>query len=354
MAETLSRRRFIRISAAAAGLSLVPFGGGAKANANLVTWRGTMLGAVATMKIHHERPQEAERLIAAACAEARRLERLFSLYREDSALVELNRTGVLVDPAAELVDLLEISLRHAELTNGAFDPTVQPLWRLYADHFSRADADPNGPAAADVRATLANVGYRRVHVSRDRIAMPRGAAITLNGIAQGYITDRIVDLLRAQGIARSLVDMGESRAIGPRPDGQPWEIGIADPESVGLTATIIPIVDRAVSTSGSYGFCFDANGRFNHLFDPSSGGCAGRYRSVTTVSAQATTADAMSTAFSLMAEPRIQSLLMPARIERVHLIDARGNASDLVAQDNAPDDDPALSPSRIATGSLKP
>ncbi|MGY3603986.1 MULTISPECIES: FAD:protein FMN transferase [unclassified Bradyrhizobium] len=331
MAEILSRRRFIRISAAAAGLSLAPFGRGAKADTNLVTWRGTMLGTTATLKIHHEHPHEAERLIAVASSEARRLERLFSLYREDSALVELNRTGVLVDPPAELVDLLEISLRYAELTNGAFDPTVQPLWRLYADHFSRAHADPNGPAPADVQLALANVGYRWLHVSRDRIAMPRGAAITLNGIAQGYVTDRIVDLLRAQGIARSLVDMGESRAIGPRPDGQPWEIGIADPDSVGVTATVIPIVDRAVSTSGSYGFCFDADGRFNHLFDPSSGGCAGRYRSVTTIAADATAADAMSTAFSFMTEPRIRSLLMPARIERVHLIDARGYASDLVA-----------------------
>ncbi|RZN35195.1 FAD:protein FMN transferase [Bradyrhizobium sp. Leo121] len=331
MPEMLSRRRFIRISAAAAGLSLVPFRRGAKADTNLVTWRGTMLGAIATLKIHHEHPREAERLIAVACSEARRLERLFSLYRDDSALVELNRTGVLVDPPAELVDLLEISLRYAELTNGAFDPTVQPLWRLYADHFSRVHADRNGPAPADVQLALANVGYRRLHVSRDRIAMPRGAAITLNGIAQGYVTDRIVDLLRAQGIARSLVDMGESRAIGPRPDGQPWEIGIADSDSVGVTATVIPIVDRAVSTSGSYGFCFDADGRFNHLFDPSSGGCAGRYRSVTTIAADATAADAMSTAFSLMTEPRIRSLLMPARIERVHLIDARGYASDLVA-----------------------
>ncbi|MCA6107095.1 FAD:protein FMN transferase [Bradyrhizobium cenepequi] len=331
MAQVLSRRRFISISAAAAGLSLVPFGHEASADAKLLTWRGTMLGAVATMKIHHEDPREAERLIAAARMEARRLERLFSLYLDDSALVELNRTGVLVDPAFELVHLMEISLRYAELTNGAFDPTVQPLWRLYADHFSQPHADPNGPARAEMRTALAKVGYQRLRVSRDRITIPRGAAITLNGIAQGYITDRIVDLLRAQGIARSLVDMGESRAIGPRPDGQPWEIGIADPDSAGLTATVIPIVDRAVSTSGSYGFRFDARACFNHLFDPSNGGCAERYRSVTTVAADATAADAMSTAFSLMAEPQIRSLLVPAKVERVHLIDAGGNASDLAA-----------------------
>lgn len=329
MTAMLSRRRFIRISAASAGLLAVPFGR-AKADASLITWRGTMLGADATIKIHHQDAHVAERLVETACAEARRLERLFSLYLQDSALVELNRTGVLVAPPTELVDLLQASLRYAEMTGGAFDPTVQPLWLLYADHFSRPDADPNGPPQSAVQAALARVGYGRLHVSRDRIAMPRGSAITLNGIAQGYVTDKIVELLRSQGVAHSLVDMGEARAIGPRPDGRPWDVGIADPDFAGRTAATVPIVDRAVSTSGSYGFQFDSAGRFNHLFDPPTGGCAGRYRSVTTVSANATAADAMSTAFSLMPESQIRSLLAPAGIERVHVVDAQGRASELL------------------------
>ncbi len=331
MTRAISRRRFIRISAAMAGLAVAPFGDAAKANASLVLWHGTMLGAAATMKIHHEDQREAERLIAAACAEARRLERLFSLYLKDSALVELNRTGVLVDPAAELVDLLKLSQRYAELTCGKFDPTVQPLWELYADHFSRANADPDGPPRSAVQTALARVGYDRLKISRDRIVMPHGTAITLNGIAQGYVTDKIVDLLRAQGVVQSLVDMGETRAIGSRPDGAPWEVGIADPDEVGRTATILPIVDRAVSTSGAYGFRFDRQGRFNHLFDPANGSCADRYRSVTTVSEHATSADALSTAFSLMDESQIRSLLPHVEIERVHLIDATGIASDLFA-----------------------
>ncbi|MBI5261865.1 MAG: FAD:protein FMN transferase [Bradyrhizobium sp.] len=331
MQSMFSRRRFIGISAAAAGLSIIPFGLRARADANLVTWRGSMLGAVSTMRIHHADAAQAERLIAAACAEARRLERLFSLFLEDSALVELNRTGVLVNPAAELVDLMQISLHYAEQTNGAFDPTVQPLWNVYADHFRRPNAHPNGPPRAAVQAALAHVDYRRLEVSRDRIAMPRGSSVTLNGIAQGYVTDRIVALLRSHGIVRSLVDMGEARAIGSRPDGQPWEVGIADPDLVGRTIATIPIVDRAVSTSGSYGFRFDPQGRFNHLLDPLSGGCAQRYRSVTTVAANATAADAMSTAFSLIPEPQIRALLAPTQIELVHIIDAQGSTLELAA-----------------------
>jgi thiamine biosynthesis lipoprotein len=326
-----SRRRFIRISAAAAGVGLLPSGGRpASAGAAPVVWRGTMLGAVATMEIHHKDRAEAERLISLACAEARRLERLFSLYLPHSALVELNRTGILVDPAAEMVDLLSISQHYAKLTGGLFDVTVQPLWGLYADHFSREGADPCGPAPAAIQDALARVGSGRLSVGHDRIAIPRGMALTLNGIAQGYVTDKVVDLLRTSGLQHSLVDMGETRAIGPRPDGRPWEVGVADPEVAGRPQAVLPIVDRAVSTSGGYGFQFDSQRRFNHLFDPTTGECAMRYRSVTTVSRSATAADALSTAFSLMSEDRMRWLLPHTDIERVHLIDATGESFEIV------------------------
>lgn len=327
----ISRRRFISISAAAAGAILVPHGATAAADSAVAVWRGTMMGATAMMKIHHPVREQAERLIAAAREEARRLEGLFSLYREDSALAELNRTGVLVGPSAELVDLLTISLHYAKLTGGMFDPTVQPLWELYAAHFSKTDADPSGPPPALVEAALARVGYERLSVSPDRIVMPKETRITLNGIAQGYVTDRIVDLLRSQGIRHSLVDMGEARAIGSRPDGQAWEVGVADPEVAGRVQAALPIIDRAVSTSGAYGFRFDPDGRFNHLFNPATAGCAELYRSVTTVARSATTADALSTAFSLMAEVRIKSLLPQLDVDRVHLIDSAGAVLEIVA-----------------------
>ncbi|GMP02408.1 MULTISPECIES: FAD:protein FMN transferase [Bradyrhizobium] len=331
MTRALTRRRFIRISAAAAGLGALSPGHPARAEVAPVTWRGTMLGAVATMEIHDEDRSRAERLISLACAEARRLERLFSLYLNDSALVELNRTGVLIDPAAEMVDLLSTSQHYSTVTGGLFDVTVQPLWELYARHFGQDDADPAGPAAAEVQTALARIGSSRLTISRDRIVMPKGMTVTLNGIAQGYVTDKVVELLRAHGISRSLVDMGEPRAIGTRPDGRPWEIGIADPDIVDRTKTVLPIVDRAVSTSGGYGFQFDPRARFNHLFDPRSGGCAHRYRSVTTVSRCATAADALSTAFSLISEDEIRSLLPHVDIDRVHLIDGAGRSVELSA-----------------------
>lgn len=228
-----------------------------------------------------------------------------------------------------------VSQHFAELTRGMFDPTVQSLWELYARHYSQEGADPAGPPQAEVQAALAHVDYGRLTISRNRIVMPRGTRLTLNGIAQGYITDKVVDLLRSQGVVHSLVDMGETRTIGPRPDGSPWEVGIADPDVAGPTAGVLPIIDRAVSTSGPYGFHFDPQNRFNHLFNPITGDCADRYRSVTTVSGNATAADALSTAFILMAEPQIRSLLPQVDIERVHLIDAKGTAFELTALKDA-------------------
>ncbi|MCO5091760.1 FAD:protein FMN transferase [Bosea sp. (in: a-proteobacteria)] len=320
-----SRRRFIGISAAAAGLSLLPLGKRAKAGGELVIWQGQAMGAVATLQIHHHDRAAAQRLIARALSEVRRLERVFSLYRDDSALSVLNREGFLLAPPPELVTVLNDCRRYFELTRGRFDPSVQALWTLYRDHFSRTDADPQGPPAQALSAALARVGFDGVAFNKDRIALLRsGMALTLNGIAQGFATDRIVNLLRSEGIASSLVDMGESRALGKRPDGSAWQFGIADPDRPERIGATLEAIDQAVATSGAYGFRFDSPGRFNHLFDPRTGECAHLHRSVTVVMPTATAADALSTAFSLMAPEDIALALGQLGEGEVRSITASG------------------------------
>ena len=323
----LSRRRFIGITAAAAGLSLLPFGREARAEAHLVTWQGEAMGAVATLQVHHHDRAAAERLIERSLTEVRRLEQLLSLYRDDSALSTLNRQGFLVAPPAALVELLAACRRCWELTGGAFDPTVQALWVLYRDHFSRPGADPAGPSGPALREALERVGFGDVAFDANRIVLPRrGMGLTLNGIAQGYATDRVVDLLRAGGIASSLVDMGEPRALGSRPSGEPWRVGIADPDDPGRISETLEAVDQAVATSGAYGFRFDPAGRFNHLLDPRTGVSAHLHRSVTVVLPTATAADALSTAFSLLPPTEIRRTLQRLGEGQVHLVPATGEA----------------------------
>lgn len=325
MAAPLSRRRFIGISAAATGLSLAPLCGIAKAEAELVIWHGIALGAAATIQIHHHDRAAAERLIARAIVEVRRLEALFSLYRDDSLLVSLNHRGVLAAPAEPFVELLGQCLNYARLTNGVFDPTVQPLWTLHANHFSKRDADPAGPSEQDINATLARIGYRNLLVSRDRVAfLKRGMALTFNGIAQGFITDRVVDLFAADGIKSTLVDLGEIRVLGNHPGGRLWEVGIASPEQPGRTVATLPVRNQAVATSGPYGFRFDPAGRFNHLFDPQTGRSASQYQSVTVVMPTATAADALSTAFSFMTIEQIERTLQSVGTGIAFLITTEG------------------------------
>ena len=149
--------------------------------------------------------------------------------------------------------------------------------------------DPQGPTEHELRNALERVGFGRVTFDANRIALPRrGMGLTLNGIAQGYVTDRVVGILRAGGIASSLVDMGEPRAVGSRPSGGPWRVGIADPDDPDRIGETLNVLDQAVATSGAYGFRFDRAGRFNHLLDPRTGMSARLYRSVTTVMADAT------------------------------------------------------------------
>lgn len=308
--SALTRRRFIGISASASGLALLPLGA---ASADAMHWRGVALGAPAEMVLHHPDRDAARRLVARSVAELARLERIFSLYRADSALSRLNVQGFLAEPPPELVAMLEASRRFHALSGGLFDPTVQPLWQLLARHFAAPGADPAGPAREDMAAALALVGLDRVAFNRDRIVFRRpGMALTLNGIAQGFITDRIVTLLRAGGVTRTLADLGEIRALGSRPDGTPWRVGLA--------GEAVPLIDRAVATSSAEGFRFAGPQSPGHILDPGTGASAVRHASVSVIAPEAATADALSTAFSLMAPERIAPVLALVPGVEVHLV----------------------------------
>src|SRR5207237_1898603 len=161
--------------------------------------------------------------------EIERFERSFSLYRSDSEISRLNEAGRLTKPSPELRQLIEDSQRLGELSGGAFDISVQPLWRLYEAHFwSHTHIQPDiGARAHEVARAL--VDFRRIDSGTASIGFARaGMAITLNGIAQGFITDAIADMLRNGGFESAVVDLGEFRTIGRHPDGHPWRLGIGN------------------------------------------------------------------------------------------------------------------------------
>lgn len=313
-----TRRRVLCILGAAAGLPLLGAswarpGAPSESGGSLLArgilygeggvhrWEGVALGADSSIVLHQPDPAAARRSLAACLAEVERLERIFSLQREDSELARLNRTGRLEAPSHDLVRLLADARHFGRLSDGAFDVTVQPLWRLYAEHFTAHPADLAGPGSREIERARRLVDYRAIDVEIGRVALARpGMAVTLNGIAQGYITDRVAELLRDQGFEHVLVQLGETAALEPPEPGRPWRIGLTDPMNPDRVAHTVELANQAVATSGGYGMRFDAEGRHHHLFDPATGRSAGRHLAVSVIAPQATAADALSTALYVM------------------------------------------------------
>lgn len=332
----LNRRRFLTISASALGLPILSgLAGAASRPPELHLWRGTAMGAAASIRLAHPDAEAACRLIDQCIVEMERLERIFSLYRDDSALSRLNADTALDAPPLELVELLSFAAALSEQSGGAFDATVQPLFLLYMEHFRAPGADPAGPMPAAIDAALQCVGHRLVDVTPSRIAFRRpGVAVTLNGVAQGYVTDRIAELLRAAGCEQVLIDLGEARAIGRRPDGRPWRAGIADPRQPERVLFELDLdagagAAAALATSGGYGTRFDAAGRHHHLLDPQSGRSARHHASVSVTAERAVAADALSTALSILPASEARRLLEHYPTATAFLVDGHGGISRL-------------------------
>jgi thiamine biosynthesis lipoprotein len=308
---SLTRRRAIRIVAAAAGLPLVIAAVRATAPpGQLFSWQGEVLGALSELTLWHTDAALAQRTILRVRGEIARYEGIFSLYRQDSEISRLNGAGTLHKPSGELCSLVEESRRFGVLSDGAFDISVQPLWRLYEAHFwSHSDVQQDIEArACDVAREL--VDFRNVDIGDTHIAFARaGMGITLNSLAQGFITDSIADLLRNEGFERAVVDLGEFRTIGRHPEGHPWRIGIRNGMAAGGIARTIELEDMALAVSGSYGTTFEPTGRFHHIFDPHTGACANGLVDVAVIGPRATAANGLSTAICVAGEGRAPALL---------------------------------------------
>lgn len=275
-----NRRRFLAISAAS-----IAFPGGVRAQPVHV-WQGTALGARAALHLAHP---DAKAICARVTGEISRLEDIFSLYRPDSALSQLNRAGTLQDPPFELLECLSLAGAVHAASGGRFDPTIQPLWASYAEA-SALGKLPDDRALAKARALK---GWANVSLDSEMIALRPGMALTLNGIAQGYVADRVASMLTAEGLTDILIDTGEIRALGGRPDGRAWRVQLAAGGDVSLS-------NRALATSAPLGTTFDEDAKVGHILDPDADlPTRSNWREITVSAGSAALADALSTASCL-------------------------------------------------------
>jgi FAD:protein FMN transferase len=297
--DPVSRRKLLRITAAA-GMSLALGGGLAGAlvrSAGLERVRSTRvrLGTLVTVTVVHPRGSEARRLVDAAFHEMARLEAILSRHRADTPLARLNREGWLGHPQPELVEVLRRGQEVATISDGAFDLTAAPLVDLYAARFA---ATGHPPADSEVEATLRRVGFRALDVAEDRITLRRpGMALTLDGIAKGYVVDSTVALLTRSGLDHVLVEAGGDLAATSMAAGAgPWEVAVQDPGNPRRRLAILRPEGRGVATSGDYVQAFTRDRRFHHIVDPRTGRSPEEVGAVTVAAASAMDADALSTA----------------------------------------------------------
>ena len=271
----LTRRRFIAISAALAPSM-------ALAQSELHVETGIALGATVTLRLQHP---DAPRLASLAMAEIRRLESVFSIYLPDSSLSRLNRDGALAAPPFELLDCLSLAGAVHRASGGRFDPTVQPLWQAEALALQRG-SPLTDTERTDVRA---RIGWNGVTLAAEAITLRPGMALTLNGIAQGYIADRVATLLADHGLTQALIDTGEMVALS----GQGWPVHLPDHK--------IELRGRALATSAPLGMTFGGDGKTSHILNPGTGRPArSPWKSVTVSAQSAALADAISTAACLI------------------------------------------------------
>lgn len=318
-----SRRRFLLVSAglgAAAGL------GGAGwlisqpdrsvngSHLRRVTRSSRALGSQVSITVLNESVATAEQAIAAAFAELETVEQAMSLYRPDSELCRLNQSGRLDNPHPYLVEVLRHAESVARESGGAFDVTVQPLWALYA----AAHWQGQLPDEAAVAAARDKVNWRQVRVSARRITLDGdGAAITLNGIAQGFAADRAMAALRGKGIEHALVDAGEIVPLGTKEQGESWRAGIQHPREPDAYLGLAQLAGRCLATSGDYATAFSPDRKYNHLFDPRTGRSPEELASVSIAAPTAMQADALSTAVFVLGPERGLAL-----VERLDGVDA--------------------------------
>ncbi len=226
-----------------------------------------------------------------AFAAIRVVQKAADLFDPKSELSRLNRDGRLEAPSADLVTLVDHALRLAQASDGAFDPTVQPIWAVWRDSAGRPDE-------ADLARARALVDFRAVRLASDEIRFEHpGMAMTLNALAQGHAADRVAAVMRDHGVADAFLDTGEIGVRGRRSPGRPWQVGVEKAHARDALMGRIAVADaRFVATSADDRTFWRPDFSEHHIVEPWSGHSPRDVAEVVVTAASGLVADGLSTA----------------------------------------------------------
>lgn len=286
--NNISRRKFLNISASAFVFSILPLQG--KSIQKESVWKGVSLGAESSMKLFHQDQSYSNSIIKECLNEINRLEKIFSIYDKKSIISKLNKKGKIINPPKELVEVINFANNISKQSNGAFDISVQPLWNIHKHYSSKEKV-----LVKKIQKIKKLINWKNIVINENEIFFKqKGMAITLNGIAQGYITDKITHLLKSKGFTNVLVNLGEIKTIGNHPQNRDWNISTPYLNN----KQYISLNNNAIASSGAYGTKFNKNS--HHLFNTKSGKSANYLNSVSVVASSAMLADAISTTIAVM------------------------------------------------------
>lgn len=296
----------------------------AEQNGSSVSDTGFFLDTAVTITLYDWSEEET---IQKAFAEIQRLEQLLSVELEDSEAAAIS-AGAGKQSAAvseETLEVVKTAQTYAEKSGGKFDITIGPLISLWNIH----DGTGYVPKAEEREAAKALVGYEDLTISGNRVFLRRdGMALNLGAIAKGYVSDRVKDLLKREGVEHAVINLGGNVAvIGGKPDGTPFKIGVQDP--FGETGEIIGMIeleDVSLISSGNYERYFEQDGvRYHHILDPDSGAPAeAGLSAVTVLTEKGIDGDALSTSVFLLGAEKGLELVKSIEGAEALLVDADG------------------------------
>lgn len=271
------------------------------------------LGTVCSIQLFTEKPQsKADTVLQICTRRLEELERHLSANAEISTLIDINKaSGVsAVNVPADIYQLFERAMFFAEKTDGAFNPVIGGIVKLWNIGFENA----RKPEDRDIRDALSRTGYKDVQLTGTAVFLKKaGMKLDLGAIAKGFAADELTRIVRQAGIAHAVIDIGGTiSAVGKRPDGKRWNIGIRDPRvQQGQPVISAAIESCSISTSGSYERYFEQDGvRYHHIIDPATGyPVRNNMIAVSVFSDSATDADALSTACFVLGYEKAVKLL---------------------------------------------
>ena len=226
---------------------------------------------------------------------------LFSAAEGNGDIARVNQgAGQPVEVKNPTAELLSQALELCEVTGGALDVTACPAVKAWG--FTREEH--RVPSPAELEELARRIDYAAVELEGNTVTLPEGMELDLGGVAKGYVGDRLADTARADGISSALLDLGQSTivAVGTKPGGRPWRIGVVDPARPGAYFAVVELQDMAMGTSGGYQRYFEQDGvTYWHILDPDTAAPArSGLSSVTVVAPSALTCDGLSTALFVM------------------------------------------------------